>query len=109
MKKSINLKLDEEIHAEMASYATARGCSLTGMCRGMVEQGFFDALSSDQSEAKRLERMLEDADKYGLTNRDKADMEVRLAQLKILNERFAEFFNDLAYEQARLLGGTEDA
>lgn len=104
MKRSINLKIEEEFYEEMKSYASAKGGTITTMARAMVMHGFFDSLSSDQSEVKRLERMLEEADKFGLTNRDKADMEVRMAQLKILNERYGELFNDLAAE----LYGKED-
>lgn len=105
VKRSINLKIDDDIFQEMKAYAAASGSSLTGMVRGMVMQSLFETLSSDQSEFKRLNHLISQADDLGMTNRDKADLELRISVLKAKNERFAEFFNDLAYE---LYGKKED-
>lgn len=98
MKKSINLKIEEQFYDEMKSYSAAKGGTITTMARAMVMHGFFDSLSGDQSEVKRLQHMLEQADTLGLTNREKADMELRMAQLKALNERYDDLFCDLAAE-----------
>lgn len=96
MTKPISIKMNDAVYDEMMSYAKARGKSLTGFCRGLVMQGFFDALQNDKVTLDRYQRMLEDPAKYELTNRELVDMETQVAILKPLTERFAEFWADLA-------------
>lgn len=98
MTKPISIKMNDAVYDEMMSYAKARGKSLTGFCRGIVMQGFFDALQQDKVTLDRYQRMLEDPAKYELTNREIVDMETQVAILKPLTDRFAEFWADLASE-----------
>lgn len=104
MTKPVSIKFPDHTYDEMMSYATAQGRSLTGFCRGILKHGFFNALQQDKATLERYQRMLEDPQKYELTNRDVVDIETKVAILKATTERFADFWADLASE---LYGGED--
>lgn len=101
MTKPISIKMPDAVYDEMMSYAKAKGKSLTGFCRGLVMQGYFDSLQQDKATLDRYQRMLEDPSKYELSNREIVDMETQVAILKPLNDRFADFWADLASDLYR--------
>lgn len=98
MTKPVSIKFPDAMYDEMMSYATTQGKSLTGLCRGIIKHGFFNALQQDKATLERYQRMLEDPAKYQLSNREFVDLETQVAILKATTERFADLWADLASE-----------
>lgn len=96
--KAINIKMSDAEYDEMKSYAENKGRSLTAFARNAVKYGFFAAMQGDRADFERYTRMLEDPAKYELTKREEVELETKVALLKITNERYADFWADLASE-----------
>jgi hypothetical protein len=96
--KAINVKLPDGVYDEMMSYAEAKGKSLTAFSRGVIKHAFFDSMQSDRADLDRFTRMLAEPSKYELTKREEVELETKVAMLKILNDRYSEFWADLASE-----------
>lgn len=96
--KPINIKLPDAVYDEMKSYVQVKGRTITAFARWSVKKSIFESMQDDRAEFERYTRMLEDPDKYQLTKREQVDLETKVAMLKILNERFADYWADLASE-----------
>ena len=96
--KAINVKLPDAEYDEMKSYAENKGRSLTAFARAAVKNAFFESMQGDRADFERYTRMLEDPTKYELTKREEVELETKVALLKITNERYADFWADLASE-----------
>jgi len=96
--KSINLKLPDGYYDEFKSYAESKGKNLTSLCRGAIKHYIFEALQADRADFERYTRMLEDPAKYELTKREEVDLETKVALLKVINDRYADLWADLAAE-----------
>lgn len=98
MTKQISVKVPDVIYDELSVYANMNGTNLTAFCRAAIRDTFFNALLSDKNELERYTRMLADAERYELTNRDKADLEAKIGILTATTKRFEETWADLASE-----------
>lgn len=96
--KAINIKIEDDVYEEMKSYAEAKGKTITSFSRAAVKKALFDDMQADRADFERFTRMLEDPAKFELTKREEVEFETRVAILKIMNERYAEFWADLASE-----------
>lgn len=96
--KAINVKLPDAVYDEMMSYAENKGRSLTAFSRFAVKHAFFESMQADRADFERYTRMLEDPAKYELTKREEVELETKVALLKVTNERYADFWADLASE-----------
>ena len=98
MTKQISVKVPDSMYDEMSAYANMNGTNLTAFCRSAVRNAFFNALLSDKNELERYTRMLSDAERYQLSNREKADLEAKIAILNATTKRFEDTWADLASE-----------
>lgn len=96
--KAINVKLPDAEYDEMKSYAENKGRSLTAFARAAVKNAFFESMQADRGDYDRFCRMLEDPGKFELTKREEVELETKVALLKITNERYSDFWSDLASE-----------
>ena len=96
--KAINIKTEDAVYEEMKSYVEAKGKGITGYTRAALKKALFDDMQADRADFERFTRMLQDSAKYELTKREEVELETRVAILKIMNERYAEFWADLASE-----------
>ena len=96
--KAINVKLPDAVYDEMMSYATTKGRSLTAFGRYAIKNAFFESMQGDRADFERYTRMLEDPAKYELTKREEVELETKVALLKVINDRYADFWADLASE-----------
>lgn len=96
MKKQVSVKLEAELYDEIAAYSAMNGGNLTGFCRTAIRNTFFQTLLANQQELTRCQRLMDDADRYQMTNRDKADLEAKITMLKAHADRFQDIFNDMA-------------
>ena len=96
--KAINVKLPDAEYDEMKSYAENKGRNITAFARSAIKNAFFESMQADRADFERYTRMLEDPVKYQLTKRDEVDFETKIQLLKITNERYSEFWADLASE-----------
>jgi len=98
MAKQVSIRMTDELHDEISSYATMNGTNLTAFCRTAIRNNFFNALDSDKNELERYTRMLSDAERYQLSNREKADLEAKIGLLTATTKRFEDTWADLAAE-----------
>mgnify|MGYP003378940784 CR=1 FL=1 len=98
MTKQISVKVPDVIYDELSAYANMQGTNLTAFCRAAIRDTFFNAMLSDKKELERCQRMLSDADRYELSNREKADLEAKIGILTATTKRFEDTWADLAAE-----------
>jgi len=98
MAKQVSIRMDDDFHDELSSYANMNGTTLTAFCRTVIRQSFFEALLSDKRELERYTLMLSDSERYQLSNREKADLEAKIALLTATTKRFETTWADLGSE-----------
>jgi len=98
MTKQITVKVKDEFYDELSAYANIQGSNLTAFARVAVRDAFFNAMLSDKQDLERFQRMLTDAERYQLSNREKADLETKIAMLTSITKRFEDTWADLASE-----------
>lgn len=98
MVKQVSIRMNDDFHDELSSYATMNGTNLTAFCRAAIRSTFFNALDADKRELERMTRMYSDSDRYQLSNREKADLEAKIGLLTATTKRFEDTWADLASE-----------
>lgn len=98
MPKQASIRMTDDFHDELSAYANMQGTNLTAFCRAAIRQTFFNSMLSDKQELERLTRMLSDSERYELSNREKADLEAKIAILTAITKRFEETWADMASE-----------
>ena len=98
MAKQVSIRMTDDFHDELSSYANMNGTNLTAFCRTAIRDTFFNALLGDKRELERFTLMLSDSERYQLTNREKADLEAKIALLTATTKRFEDIWADLASE-----------
>lgn len=98
MTKQATIRMTDELYDELSAYSNMQGSNLTSFCRNAIRQAFFNSMLSDKQEVDRLTRMLSEAERYELSNREKADLEAKIAILTAITKRFEETWADMAAE-----------
>ena len=98
MPKQVSIRMSDDLHDELSAYVSMQGTNLTAFCRTSIRDTFFEALLSDKKELDRCIRMLADAERYELSNREKADLEAKIGILTATTKRFEDTWADLAAE-----------
>ena len=96
--KQISVKVPAWLYDELTVYARMQGTNLTAYARVAVRDTFFNALHGDKQHLERITAMLADAERYQLSNREKADLEAEIGVLTATTKRFADTWADLASE-----------
>lgn len=97
--KLVSLRLDSVLYDDLQSYLTTIGSTVTGFCRVAVRTAFITALESDRQFLDLIKRNLEEAENYGLSRRQVADLERQNEVLSARVKAFEEIYFDLIAER----------
>lgn len=97
--KQVSLRLDSVLYDDLQSYLTTIGSTVAGFCRAAVRTAFITALESDRQFLDLIKRNLEEAENYGLSTRQVADLERQKEVLSARVKAFEEIYFDLIAER----------
>ena len=97
--KQISLRLGSEFYDSLQSYSNILGYTVAGFIRNGVRDSFIRSLESDRQMLELIKRNLEEADNYGLSIRQVADLEREKEALSARVNAFKEVYFDLIAER----------